>query len=175
MMKDKEIRKGGVENLNEHHSFVVFLDVDGVFNTRTTVQRTPDGYKGIDEARVEVLANTINKFGGVDIVLTSDWKKMKQTDDDYIYLVSKLDMYGLSISGYTQDSWHNRGAGIIHYLEEHPEIEEYVILDDCRFDFNDYEKLWERLLLTNGIENARFASETPAVEALIFLDYLKLF
>lgn len=159
----------------KHNNFVVFLDVDGVLNTKTTVQRTPDGYTGIDDARVKVLANVINKFGGADIVLSSDWKDMKQTDEDYIYLVSKLEMYGLSISGHTQDSMNNRGAGIIKYLEDHPEIEEYVILDDCKFDFNDYEQLWERLLLTNGIERAQFAAKTPAVEAMIFMDYLKLF
>lgn len=158
-----------------HKNFVVFLDVDGVLNSITTVKRTPDGYKGIDDARVEILANTIKKYGGADIILSSDWKNMKQTDDDYLYLVSKLDMYGLSISGHTQDSKYKRGAGIINYLEAHPEIEEYVILDDCKFDFNDYEKLWERLLLTNGIENAQFAARTPAVEAMIFMDYLKLF
>ena len=68
-----------------------------------------------------------------------------------------------------------RGAGVLEYLSEHPEIEEYVIFDDNTFDFRDYRKLWERLLITNGIENARFASQAPAVEALIFMDYLKLF
>lgn len=63
----------------------------------------------------------------------------------------------------------------MEYINEHPEIEDYVILDDCEFDFQDYKNLWERLLLTNGIENAKFAARTPAVEALIFMDYLKLF
>ena len=159
----------------KHNHFVVFLDVDGVLNTRTTVQRTPDGYTGIDDARVAVLANTIQKYGGGDIVLTSDWKTLKSTDEDYIYLENKLAKYHLKISGHTQDSHHARGAEIIEYLSIHPEIEEYVILDDCTFDFENYRKLWERLLLTNGIERARFASHTPAVEALIFMEYLKLF
>ena len=40
-----------------HKHFVIFLDVDGVLNTTTTVQKTPDGYTGIDDARVEVLEN----------------------------------------------------------------------------------------------------------------------
>lgn len=158
-----------------HNKFVVFLDIDGVLNTKTTVQRTPEGYTGIDDARVEVLANTIQKCGGADIILSSDWKEMKTTDEDYRYLVSKLARYGLTISGQTQDSKHNRGAGIETYLESHSEIEEYVILDDCKFDFKDYKKLWERLLLTNGIEKAQFASITPAVEAIIFMDFLKSF
>ena len=160
---------------NKHTSFVIFLDVDGVLNTRTTCQRTPDGFTGIDDARVEILANSIKEYGGGDIVLSSDWKNMKSTDDDYIYLVTKLEKYGLKISGHTKDSNRERGAGIANYLEEHPEIQEYVILDDCKFDFMDYKKLWERLLLTNGIERAEFASRTPAVEAIIFMDYIKMF
>ena len=49
-----------------HKRFVIFLDVDGVLNTTTTVQKTPDGYTGIDDARVEVLAKTIEKIGGAD-------------------------------------------------------------------------------------------------------------
>lgn len=44
-----------------HKRFVIFLDVDGVLNTTTTVQKTQDGYTGIDDARVEVLAKTIEK------------------------------------------------------------------------------------------------------------------
>ena len=156
-------------------SFVVFLDVDGVLNSRTTVQRTPEGYKGIDDARVEVLAKVIQKIGEADIVLTSDWKEMKPTDEDYVYLVSKLNKYGLSISAHTKDRWHNRGEGILVYWEKHPEIEEYVILDDCKFDFSDHPKLWERLLLTDGIERAKYAARTPAIEAILFLDYIKQF
>ena len=61
-----------------HKRFVIFLDVDGVLNTTTTVQKTPDGYTGIDDARVEVLAKTIEKIGGADLVLSSDWKEMNR-------------------------------------------------------------------------------------------------
>jgi len=156
-----------------NNRFAVFLDVDGVLNTRTTCQRTPDGYTGIDDARVALLASTMDKYGGGDIVLSSDWKDMNPASDDYRYLVSKLDKYGLKISGHTVDRNYKRGAGIRDYLLEHAEIEEYVILDDNIFDFRDYTKLWERLLLTNGIEKARFASSTPAVEAIIFMEYIK--
>lgn len=56
-----------------------------------------------------------------------------------------------------------------------PNIDEYVILDDQKFDFEDYKKLWERLLITDGIERAEFASRTPAIEAILFRDYIKSF
>ena len=157
----------------KHNNFVIFLDIDGVLNTRTTVECTPKGCVGIDDTRVSILAKAIKKYGGGDIVLTSDWKNLREDDKDYLYLLSKLYKEGLTIFGKTQDEMGQRGAGVWKYLQAHPEIEEYVILDDNIFDFRNYSKLWERLLLTNGIENAKFASHAPAVEALIFMDYLK--
>lgn len=169
-----EKSKGGIKTMKaKYNNFVIFLDIDGVLNTTRTVQSTPKRFKGIDDARVAILANAIKKYGGADIVLSSDWKDLREDDDDYLYLVSKLAKEGLSISGKTQDEMYKRGAGIWEYLQAHPEIEEYVILDDNVFDFRNYSKLWERLLLTNGIENAKFASHAPAVEALIFMDYIK--
>lgn len=153
--------------------FVVFLDIDGVLNTRTTVKQTPYGYKGIDDARVKILANTIEKYGGGDIVLSSDWKVLDRNHDDYRYLVSKLEQCGLKISDHTTDKERKRGQGIKEYLELHPEIDEFVILDDQKFDFEHCEKIWERVLITNGIERAEFASRTPAVEAILFRDYIK--
>lgn len=60
----------------KNRSFVVFMDVDGVLNTNTTVQRTPEGYHGVNAARVEILSKTIAMMGGGDIVLTSDWKNL---------------------------------------------------------------------------------------------------
>jgi hypothetical protein len=161
--------------VNEDMNFAVFLDVDGVLNSNSTYQRTPDGYTGIDELRVEILANAIKKYGKAELVLTSDWKVMRETAADYQYLLSKLGEYGLSISGKTNDNVSNRGEGINDYLKEHPEIDDFIILDDKTFDFSDDKKLWERLILTDGIENAKCASKTPQVEAMIFLDYIRIF
>ena len=89
-----------------------------------------------------------------------------------LYLVSKLAKYGLEISAHTSGQKYNRAAVVTEYLGEHPEVKEFVILDDCVFDYEDYEKLWERLLITNGIEKANYASRTPAVEAILFLEYI---
>ena len=75
--------------------FAVFLDVDGVLNTKTTCQHTPDGYTGIDDARVKILANAIKMYDCYEVILTSDWKKMGEYDDDYLYLLEKLDLYGV--------------------------------------------------------------------------------
>lgn len=155
--------------------FAVFLDVDGVLNTRTSVAASPEGYKGVDEARVEILSKALKTYGGGKIILTSDWKDTRRNSEDMRYLKAKLAKYGLAIEDKTIDEWHKRGRGIDAYLKQHMEIEEYVILDDCLFDFKDYPKLWERLLLTDGIEKAQTASETPAVETIVFLSYIRKF
>lgn len=52
---------------------VVFLDVDGVLNTRTTVKRTPCGYTGIDDARVKILANAFERYGYDDKVIFAEY------------------------------------------------------------------------------------------------------
>ena len=49
---------------------------------------------------------------------------------------------------------------------------EYILLESNNF-IENYRKIWERLILTKGIENSQLASETPAIEALIFMDYIK--
>jgi len=97
--------------------FAVFLDVDGVLNTRTTVEQSTDGHTGIDDSRVEILAYAIRKCGGGKIVLTSDWKSITNKEKDYEYLCGKLAKYGLEISNHTADKWHYRGEGIQAYLE----------------------------------------------------------
>lgn len=153
-------------------SFAVFLDIDGVLNTKSTCETTPDMRVGIDDLRVAVLAGALRKYGGGEIILTSDWKMNRPESGDYKYLVEKLAKYRLQIADKTTDKGFQRGEGILRYVKEHPEIDEYVILDDNLFDFQDYPALWERLIRTNGIERAEFASETPRTEALIFKDYI---
>ncbi len=153
--------------------FAVFLDIDGVLNTRTTVEGSPNGRVGVDNTRILILKKAMKGFGDAKLVLTSDWKIIPENNDDYKYLMSKFEKYGLSIADKTIDNWGNRGEGIQNYLIAHPEIDEYVILDDNRFDFANYPKLWERLLLTNGIEKAEYASKTPAIEAMLFLEAIQ--
>ena len=52
-------------------SFVIFLDVDGVLNTVKTCVHTPEGYTGVDDARVLLLAKAMKQVGADGVVLTS--------------------------------------------------------------------------------------------------------
>ncbi|WP_292219584.1 HAD domain-containing protein [Butyrivibrio sp.] len=157
-------------------SFVVFLDIDGVLNTRTTCERTPSYYHGVDDSRAELLSKAMKTVGASGVVLTTDWKTLKEDDEDFIYLKRKLGKQGIYILGKTEEKRaSDREEGVKDYLEEHPEIDEFVILDDNKFDFDRYDNLWERFLFTDGrgIENAVDLSGTPRVEAIVFLDAIK--
>lgn len=130
-------------------SFAIFLDVDGVLNTRRTVVGSPDGRVGVDEARIKLLAGAMKKYGGGDIVLTSDWKNIR-IGGDFDYLREKLKKYGLEISASTTEPLNRRGQGIWDYLEAHPEIDEYIILDDNRFDFEEFPRLGKNCCSQTG-------------------------
>lgn len=162
---------------NQKKSFVVFLDVDGVLNTRRTCVQAPSGiYVGVDDARIAILSNSMKQAGADGVVLTTTWKNMREDDEDYLYLVKSLEKYEITVLGKTKEEWVTRREdGIQKYLESHPEIEEFVILDDQHFGFEDYNKLWESFIDTQGrgIEYSITASKTPSVPAILFLDAIR--
>ena len=134
-------------------SKVVFLDIDGVLNHHKNTPkscRTPQGYYGVMDKYLSCLRELV-ELTGADIILSSDWKNCFKDDDcnvgsadvDGEYLVRRLAEFGLKISAKTDDKSvgsdysTGRGFGIRKYLKYHPEIENYVVLDDIRFsDFN---------------------------------------
>lgn len=160
-------------------TYVIFLDVDGVLNTKSTCVYAPSGvYVGVDEARIIILSNAMKQVCADGVILTSTWKNMRKEDEDYIYLVNSLEKYGIKVIGKTEEERiSQREEGILQYLKLHPEIEEFVILDDQHFGFDGYRKLWESYIdtLGRGIEHAIMASERPSVQAILFLDAIKTY
>ena len=158
-------------------SFIVFLDVDGVLNTRTTCERAPsEMYTGIDESRIKILAEAMYECKASGVVLTTTWKDLSPDHEDYIYLKEGLSKHGIEILGKTKEpNQYQRGIGILEFLKKTPEIDEFVILDDQHFDFTDDQKLWENYIDTcgKGIENSVIASKTPTVTAILFYEAIK--
>lgn len=136
------------ENRGKYLMKAVFLDIDGVLNDSQTYprERTPSGYIGVDDIYIGNLKYLIDKTGA-DIILSSDWRSEwhhnGKHSPDLVYLTQKLDAFGLEIKdktpGNVKGKGHTgRGAEIAEYLRAHPEIDEYVILDDNDFfDFSD--------------------------------------
>lgn len=130
-------------------SKVIFLDVDGVLNGDFTIDKAPSGCIGINSKHIVILKEIIDKTKAI-VILTSTWKECfaedncnpyTVNDNDGAYLIFKLAEYNVYIAGRTIDPDNKifqRGGGIRKYLKEHPEITNYVILDDDMFsDYTD--------------------------------------
>ena len=125
-------------------SKVIFLDVDGVLNRHHwrygTKEKSPTGYVGVGQKQL------VDETGAY-IVLSSDWKMCFKdldcnpdtADEDGKYLLRRLQENGMTIvekiddRSVGDDYSTGRGYGIRKYLKAHPEVTNYVILDDCRF------------------------------------------
>lgn len=143
---------------------VVFLDVDGVLDIFS-----PNKYiQNILPEAVERLKRLVQRSDAL-VVVISDWRYgsdkyvnyckenglHKQQCDNWPNLVNALEEAGIPIYDVTpwDERFHTRTEEIAAYLSEHPEISNYVILDDCFSD--DY-------------------SSNPAIKKhLVFVDALK--
>ena len=123
---------------------IIFLDIDGVLNEEKSRSRCL-GYKGIDDKKVENLANIV-KATNAKIVLIStwkdDWRKTYKAHQGMManYLDRKLKKQGLVILDKTKsidkNGFHfSRGEGILQYLADN-KVEKFVILDDYQFDYD---------------------------------------
>ena len=166
-----------MENTNATKSlFVIFLDIDGVLNTRKTCVCAPSGVVGIVESRAAVLAGAMKQTRADGVVLTTTWKNLREDHEDYIYLLEIFSKYGIKVLGKTEEKHvTEREEGVVKYLETHPEIEEFVILDDQQYGFRLYSKLWESFIDTRGqgIEHGSLVSRTPSVAAILFLNAIQ--
>ena len=115
-------------------SRICFLDYDGVVNTPMwNAEGTHCSYSFPKQGKVnnfqavQWLSEACQKFG-YDIVVTSTWR----LDDNYKEcLINGGLRKGIEVLGRTpRFSGQPRGAEIKAYLNEHPEIQYYVIVDD---------------------------------------------
>lgn len=132
---------------------IIFLDIDGILNyTEWYVSdRNPGNLYG-QEGDIDPLCskriNTICRETGAKIVLSSDWRI------SWPYCIDRLEKGGIEkglivdktpehmwIQHRTNDfvDWTSRGAEIEDWLSQHPECDEFAIIDD-RTDFTEEQK-----------------------------------
>ena len=135
---------------------VIFLDIDGVMNSTDYIinYALKNNIEGI-LAEIDPKAIQMLKFAldvtGAQIVLSSSWRECPKYYEELKELFSKYD-----INLNEKTPIHNtckRGLEIKQYLKEHPNIEQYLILDDEIFDFYEDEELKENLILTRENPN----------------------
>lgn len=111
---------------------VVFLDIDGVLNCHRTCiafggipHTTADGGVQLLDAVAIGLIGGIVRSAGAVIVLSSTWRK----HSDWTQYGRDL---GLPIVDRTPSLAGIRGAEIQDWLDRHPGVERYAIIDDDR-------------------------------------------
>jgi hypothetical protein len=101
---------------------LLFLDIDGVLNCKTTMERW-NGLIGVDRRLVSMFLEWLSGKD-IGIVLSSTWRLYDDTKE-------QLATAGLSWIGETPKLRAIRGHEIALYLSETPGVEAYAILDDC--------------------------------------------
>lgn len=115
---------------------VVFLDIDGVLNRNGTRERCGI-YVGVDGILVRRFLDWMAKNPDIHIVLSSAWrmypapkfKHWKHLNDAGIHWIGITSRLHSRSEG---EVWVSkvRGDEIQQYLDEHPEITNYAIIDD---------------------------------------------
>ncbi|MBB3010662.1 HAD domain-containing protein [Cupriavidus alkaliphilus] len=109
---------------------VIFLDIDGVLNSRRTCIAhngyphgfTPDQMKMFDHAAIGLVRDVCRGSGAV-IVLSSSWRTLHAAEE----VAEALD---LPVIDRTPSLAGNRGQEIAAWLAEHPSVQVYAIVDD---------------------------------------------
>ena len=136
---------------------VIFLDCDGVLNTQFS-KSFFGRYVGCDDDKLERLKRIVDATGA-KIVVSSTWRLDISRGNGnfnasgiYQYLLDNLKRYDLEVYDITPEcSYHRtlRGTEIRKWLEEHPEVTEWVVLDDEYFGDFSYQKIFQHLVETN--------------------------
>ena len=137
---------------------VIFLDIDGVLNSDTYMEKQLDNSsEGIesesDPATLILLKKAVDTTGA-KIILSSSWRIMRK----YNELEKFLMKFGISLSGKTPYVDGKRELEIKQYLSENKNIEQYLILDDEIFESFD-EELVNHLILIKSDQNYHGFSE----------------
>lgn len=109
------------------------MDFDGVLNSIDWWRRRGssngwDPLQNIDPRAVGLLNQLVDRTGAV-VVISSDWRKLypeRRLSD----LLAKRGFHG-RVVGTTPDLWYMpRGHEIRSWLDQHPEVQRFVIIDD---------------------------------------------
>lgn len=131
---------------------IVFLDIDGVLNSLAYDRLRDNGQGNIDRTRLSLIKQLI-EHTQAKIVLTSSWRKHWSSDpalcDAIGCEINEIFLqHGLTIHDKTPTRADNdRAAEIRSWLEDHRQVQAFVILDDIAFGWG--KDLQDHLVRTN--------------------------
>lgn len=133
---------------------VIFLDFDGVLNSRQYLVKNNNSGVAIDNTRLDLIRKIVFKTDA-KIVLSTSWREhwniIPWMCDETGKQINKLfDEFGLYIYDKTLSLEHNRYDEITDWLKEHPNIKNYVVIDDEPFEQG---VLRDHFVLTSSFKN----------------------
>jgi hypothetical protein len=115
-------RKRRSQSQNSRAMKLIFLDIDGVLNCRTTPNPRDFPYI-VDEDLLARLRRLLERTGA-SVVLSSTWRY----DPAGIYSANR---YGVPFIDVIPDLPHEpRCKEILAWLRDHPEVDRYIVIDD---------------------------------------------
>ena len=129
---------------------ILFLDVDGVLNNLNLLEKS--GWMAVGENQVDHLKIIID-LTGAEIVLSSTWRL--HPDHNHV-LRNILSKKGMEIIGETDNfgQFDLRAKEINSWLDEHPEVQKFAILDD-----NFCAAFWEGIEEKVDLQHSFFQTE----------------
>ena len=123
---------------------ILFLDIDGVLNSDAFAdymleEDNVDIFNEdmLDE-RAIVQLKKIVVTTGAEIVLSSSWRWYKDTRDKVHQQLRAKDIDFIDTTPREINTTMSRGTEIKAWLDEHPEVERFVILDDDDLRIEEY-------------------------------------
>lgn len=129
---------------------IIFLDIDGVCNTYTT-KRFVYGFTFVDTRKVLRLRDIVERTGA-QLVLSSTWRLADTPINKICYDTLKAEFERVRCPVWVDCTPHFPGAKrwreIYAWLSIHPEVEDFIILDDVAVELLPY---FDKLVQTNPL------------------------
>lgn len=109
---------------------VLFLDIDGVCNSRDFVRRTGKSLWNTTDPEAAKLVQRIIKETGCKVVLSSTWRMYPDSRKAVRQQVCKYIDCTKDLQGGAKRGVVDRGHEVQEWLDRHPEVTQYAILDD---------------------------------------------
>ncbi len=151
---------------------IIFLDFDGVLNSLQSFKywdkkrNQQDWEKDLRDAQVSLLEYMADEFcpicvnnveeliirtPGVKIVVSSSWR-VGRTIEDLKQILKFSPTIGDAIIDVTESLHSKRGNEIQKWLDEHPEVTDYVILDDDSDMLDSQQKNFVKTAFMHGFQ-----------------------
>lgn len=119
---------------------VIFLDFDGVLNSAKYLLSCGDCGMAIDSTRMVLLRRIVDATNA-KIVLSTSWrehweKDLAKCDSTGALINSIFSKHGLQIWDKTPQLHTRREIEIKSWLDRHPEVKNFVVLDDSLLSAN---------------------------------------